>query len=827
MSAISVYFLSADTPLTKSFALSANNEIQKTSYPNVKNFTSHKVPVASLSDLHRALLVHSKAGHCLIKGALNRELKDESRAASTGSDDKTSWLCLDLDGAPYNSPKEFMQSVPVLKDVAYIVQYSASYGVMGDTSKLSCHIFILIDGSIPAPMLKAWLMELNLTHTTTEKHKGLREAITLTRTGGALHWPVDITACQNDKLLYIAPPNMGKGVTCTLKPTERIQLIPGKQQTITAKALLPGKSLERLKEEERATKNALRKAAGLAPLRSNTKWVGEYEVQAKPGEAVITEQRIDRGFVYFNLNGGDSWAYYHPEDNYELIHNFKGEPVYYTKELLPGYYKERKAQDKRDQTLPGTTGLSVLAFRDKRTAKYMNGTWDEATQTLELHPAKSELQLNHWMMNHGKAPFDVIPVWDVHFDPQSIVIIDDENRRINSYVPTPYFRQEFTKGATLEDAPLIARIIKHAVSLGETDETLEHFLNWLAVIFQKRVKPKTAWILHGTEGTGKGVLVNRILAPLLGDNYVIRKRASELEEKYTGWLETALIAFIDEIEVAASTRKDTISGDLRNFITEDMVTIRHMNQAALQVANYTGFIFASNKAQPVEIASNDRRYNVGLFQPQQLQINDEEIKHINTELSRFMNYIMTREADVNKAAKCLKNAAHDDIVLTNRTSAEVTAMQIQNGEIMELWGNRADDNLNAQIYGERGAVASAYRDIIKREIKLVHEKAYVPPKRNMGAKFASKDGEILSIESRLKRDELFVIFEHCVGNMPKSPNKFSSLLRHKNLKTEQIRFEGERAYGLHVEWKCTTNWLLEQIEMFNRQEGVTKLKRVK
>jgi hypothetical protein len=59
---------------------------------------------------------------------------------------------------------------------------------------------------------------------------------------------------------------------------------------------------------------------------------------SKPGEATITGIKRDRGFVYLNLNGGDSWGYYHSEDNAEYIYNFKGEPVYKTSELLPEYW---------------------------------------------------------------------------------------------------------------------------------------------------------------------------------------------------------------------------------------------------------------------------------------------------------------------------------------------------------------------------------------------------------------------------------------------------------------------------------------------------------
>jgi hypothetical protein len=36
---------------------------------------------------------------------------------------------------------------------------------------------------------------------------------------------------------------------------------------------------------------------------------------ANPGETVVTGVKRARGFAYLNLNGGDSWAYFHPEDN--------------------------------------------------------------------------------------------------------------------------------------------------------------------------------------------------------------------------------------------------------------------------------------------------------------------------------------------------------------------------------------------------------------------------------------------------------------------------------------------------------------------------------
>lgn len=811
-----VYFLSADVTLGKSFWLNSQSELCKSSYPNVRDFTSHSVPCSSIKDFHAALVKHADMGHCLIKGVLHKDLMHESRAGSTKSEDTTDWICLDLDGAPFDTPQDFIASIPEFKDVSYVVQYSASSGIT--STKLSCHIFMMLDGKLPANNIKTWLMDRNFDDA-------IRPGITLSRVGDQLHYPLDITACQNDKLLYIAPPKIGKGVTCTLKQP-RIQLVPGKLPLLPAKSLLPKRTLEQVKEIAKEFRDRLRKEANLPPLRTQIKWVGDKQVQPKPGVATITGIKQERDFVYFNLNGGDSWSYYHPVGNIEFIGCFKTPEIYYyTKDLLPDYYKDQRVTQRIEQSQPTEGGELVLAFRDKRSAQYFNGIWDEKSQRLELHPAKSELQLAHWMQNHNLPPFEVIPVWDMQFNPQSTVIIDQERRTINTYVPTDYFRLEH-KPTSLDRCPLIKRIMLHAISGGKEDETFEHWLNWLAVIFQHKRKPKTAWILHGEEGTGKGVIVSRVLTPLLGAEYVVQKRASELEEKFTGWMEKALIAFIDEIEVSASQKKDIISGDLRSFITEDVVTVRHMHRAAVQTPNYTGLIFSSNKPNPVIISAGDRRYNVGFFQPKRLFLTQQELDEvIPKELESFMNYIMTRKADIQTAATALKNEAHALLVESNRTSLDVTANQLANGDLMALWEMRMDLNMALQLNGGAAGNAHLYHDIIKREIKQM---LHAPRAAYKTRTLKTQTDKMIFHESKLTRDELIVIFEHCVGNMPKTPNKFTSLLKHRGIVTERMRMDDQtRAYGLRVEWKAPESWLNEVEANFKAEEPKNRLKLIK
>ena len=100
---------------------------------------------------------------------------------------------------------------------------------------------------------------------------------------------------------------------------------------------------------------------------------GNTEVMLKPDECIITDMKTERGFVYFNLNGGDSWAYYHPSESPEFIYNFKGEPTYKTSELLPQYWA--KLTQQAASGAPDAKGNIYLAFREFTSGVYWNGIY--------------------------------------------------------------------------------------------------------------------------------------------------------------------------------------------------------------------------------------------------------------------------------------------------------------------------------------------------------------------------------------------------------------------------------------------------------------------
>ena len=664
-------FLYAAAPLTKTITRKADGSIGKSAYPHITNFTSETLQINTLQEFHAAL---SKRAFdvkkpCLLKGQIKHSLINESRAGSTTTNEATHWVCLDMDNAKFSSPEEVMHALG-LSDISYVVQYSSSYRV--ENTRLSCHIFFLLNRPLPAKILKAWLMKFNLTVPALET------TITLSKSEQALHWPLDITGCQNDKLLYIGAP-VFVGMKSPISDAERIKLVIKSKPHFDI-TTLQDTPIEAMKRLERIKLNQLRDAKGLKPQNIKIKQVGEYEVQRGAGEIAIYEE-IDCGeYTRFNLNGGDSQAYWHRKGELEYLHNFKGEPSLILREVLPGYYAEQVRQQRNGNLTPTTQGDMVLCFQERKTSEYYWGTWNPETKHLNLDVAPSETRLSNGVRSLGVPVPDPVPIWSMIFNPQSDVRVDEEKHIVNTFEPTRYMveAKTFKKGPF----PIIQRLLDSAVGTGPIQD---HFINWLAVIWQYRVKPLTAWVLHGVEGTGKGQFFDRVIRPLFGRKNTAKRLGHELNEQFNDWMETALIAVIDEIDADIFTNSKMVEGKLRLYITEPTAPIRRMRTDPYEVQNYTAFLFFSNKPKPVSIPPSDRRTNVGQFQHTRLFPTSEELDKIEGELEAFAAHLTAYKADKNRASQVLQTEDRKAIQEVSISSPEKLANAILKGDMEYLW----------------------------------------------------------------------------------------------------------------------------------------------
>ena len=805
-----LYSLAAQEALTKSLTLDTSGNVVKGNYPAVKNFTSHTRTIDSLTDFYNAIVETARQGHCLIKGTLHRDLDNESRAGATETDDTTHWLCLDLDGLTgFTSVADFMDSHPELHDISYIVQYSASSG-LPNAKGLRAHIFVMLSHEYHASYLKGWLIRMNVFGDLFGGK--IMQQLSLNRTQSVMRYPIDITVCQNDKLIYVAPPIISPAIKYATPSGGFIQLVKKAKNQLPIERLECG-STEQWKTEAKKRFNILRKEAGLDPVAGKTKLIDGFEIEPECGEFHMTGHRSERGFEYFNMNGGDSWSWWHPSDNHKYIHCFKDDRVYLTQRILPKYYLKCERERRNIAMDPSEGDTILLAFRDLRSAAYFNGLWNPSERTLELHHAKDTTQLDHFLQQHGKPDgiTEFVPQWKMEFNPRSNVICDPAARYLNTYVPTPYFLAERAPAPNLDGCPTIQRIILSAVSGNEWNETTEHFLNWLAVIFQHKVKTTTCWVLHGTEGTGKGLLATKVLTPLLGKKYVQQRPMKSLEDNFNGWLEEALIAVIDEVQISASAHKAMITSTVKHWISEEQMTIRNMNRVSYMADSYTNFLIFSNKDDIVVIDDRDRRYSVGMNQPKRLMLTGADVARIETELPYFMDYIMQRSADIDLAHQIMINDEHAALVLANKTTADLFSRALLNGDMTPLIDALPDIRLLAEVAGRGSAVGVQYASIVLRELnKLTSLSA------------PSEDG-FFKAESRLSRDELYIIYEHAVGEMSTQPGKFTRYLGHRGVNLKKLRIDGKPVPTLTVTWVASREWI-EENKVVETKPGLRKVK---
>lgn len=752
-----VTFLSADVPLTKEFFMK-DGVIDKTAHPRVINCTSYEEEFETIEELHELLVKHAELGHCMLKGNVKSPLVNQSRAGSTDSNEPSRLLVFDLDG--YENARtvsEFLKQVDC-DQVDYIVQYSSSTGIDGD-KRLRAHIFILLDKPWVPGMLKQWLMHLNMTTDS------VRQAITLTRTGNALRWPLDISVCQSDKLIYITPPKLGKDVKCTFTG-KRIQLQKRKKKYLSISTTIP--TAEANKNSSMSLLNELRKKAGLPERKRITfKQRGQVEYMHNPDQATITGMKSERGWRYFNLNGGDSWSYYHHEDNPEFIHNFKGEPVYRTCDLLPEYWAEAKKVLEKPKV--SSNGIVYLAFRDFRTSNYWNGSWNPDTETANFSIARGKEQLADYMAQYGLSLGPYIPDWTIEFNPNSDETVSVEKKIVNTFRKTEYMKRP--RKVVKDVPPTIRRIAMHM--LGNDEECFEHMMNYLACIYQYRQRNETAWVMHGIQGTGKGVFFNRVLRAIFG--HVTTKRMSELDSQFNGFLENNLLIMIDEAQLSAHKMSKVMNANLKNYITEPFISIRHMHCAPYEARNYINMFFVGNEGDVITIEPTDRRFNVALFQPERFVTSTEELENMEKEeLSQFADYLGSRKADKEQARTALNNPAKQRMILVSQNSMEVACAAIREGNFTWLWEQRPNvKSLDGAYLAEQKA--SAYMQLLQEIV---------------GGK-----------RSNLVREEIQMILDYTIGGIPDSPYKLASMLKHYRIVFEPLKRDGRTVRGIKVEWK--------------------------
>lgn len=765
-----VDFLYANQPITKEYRAEAFG-VQEIPYPMVRDFSSDRRVVTSIETFYAEIQRAADQRGALLKGLLDRPLNNESRAGHTSPHSPTQWVCVDFDFSEgFESVDHALGAIdPALSAVSYVFQHSASAGITRPEG-LRGHVFFLLDKPVLPSVIKEWAKFKNLTVP------GLKDQLSLSANGLSLKYPLDITVNQNDKLLYIAPPVI-QGLKDPLE-NNRIRLVTKSQATATLNFHVNAAATSALVEEHVA---ALRKAAGLRKRTMRTKLINDYEILTNPERALVTGIQEARGFVYLNLNHGDSWGYFFPKDNPEILRNFKDEPFVRLKDIAPDVYAQYA------RATPTTDSSSAtklpLVFRDRITDSYYTATYDSEQNTIELWAVSNVQKCQHFMAQRGAEAPDLIEDWEIHFNPTNPHIINVDERWVNTFKPTRYLTENYSPCDTIP--PIINKILN---SLLAEEEAKHHFLNWLAFIFQHRKKTQTAWIFFGTTGTGKGLLFEKVLQPLFGKDYVIPVLTSNLEEQYNGYLEHALINWFDELKLTESAHTDKIMDKLKNMITETSVPIRKMRANPTTRTLYNNVIIATNHNDPIPLESNDRRFNVAPPQRNPLLISQDQIDQIEKELDAFAAFLASFAVNKRAVTTPLDNQHRRDLIhhAQNSSHAFFHALKIGNLDYFLQF-------LDGENKTRQGLPDLAYKEFYS----IVHP-------------WSQANAPI----DRIPRDSLNKVYNYLQGKNF-SPAKFTRMLSIHNLEIKPMRFNGTLQRGLLLEHPLTSTSTAYQTDSTN------------
>lgn len=627
------------------------------SYPNVTNVNSFDAFAANLDELYYLLKMHADEGNCLLKGQLDRPLVNESRAGHVESK-FTNLVVLDIDSdsLPFKSRDTMLKSFGI-EDTDYIFQHS-SKATMDEA--LRGHYFFMLEKAISTHDIKSWVKGLNF--------EVLYNSLELSKSKTSIKWPLDITVNDNAKIIYLAPP-----IQDVDPITERFIMCRR-----GAKSLAPV-----------PTKKAYDIPAIINELRSNTGLLEQSAptngiIDINPDEVKITDMKIGDKYVYINLNGGDSWAYYFNPESPEIVYNFKDEPNFRLKDLDPSLhsrYHQEQPSGGAEVTISddGTICHSkAIAFRDATFDKYWGVKYDpDSLDVTYRHMISSKDRVNDFLITNGEEKLKHIPDWDIQFHPPSAEQIRPSEKWCNLFTPTKYLKSTDT---STEIPPTFKRLIEH---ICVDKETYNYFINWMAFIVQTRQKTGTAWLFHGTTGTGKGSLFKRFLLPVFGHEHAFMATTKIVTEEKNQFMERNIICVADEFCIKEDRASEQMLATLRTYITEENVTIRAMRANGVMRPSYANFLFFSNSFIPMRLESDDRRMNIAPRQNAPLKDanSDDFHKALDQEVWQLVNYLRQVKYNRDQAVAPIMNEARDLIIRNSKTSHEEFWDAVNKGDI--------------------------------------------------------------------------------------------------------------------------------------------------
>ncbi len=274
-----------------------------------------------------------------------------------------------------------------------------------------------------------------------------------------------------------------------------------------------------------------------------------------------------------------------------------------------------------------------------------------------------------------------------------------------SFKPSQYLQMQ---AGEHKESPSIKKLILHLCNYDEVH--YQWVINWLAGFLQTLKTSDVALVLRGAEGTGKGLFMEQIIAPLFGEDFTVTVDDDRLNSNFKGWIGEKLFFNLNEIAHDGKTRRAVINF-IKVLITDRLVQMEAKNKDAVATEIFGNILITSNEVSPLEISVTDRRFTVFQTAGNIKKAGWDTgavVREIKSELTDFAVMLKSYKVDWALYDKALDTPAKRNIVQStnDRYSLFLTAIKAKDLDYFHLQTEDISILEDFKIIFDRGDIST-------------------------------------------------------------------------------------------------------------------------
>ncbi|MBC8400932.1 MAG: hypothetical protein H8E14_05535 [Candidatus Marinimicrobia bacterium] len=409
----------------------------------------------------------------------------------------------------------------------------------------------------------------------------------------------------------------------------------------------------------------------------------------------------------------------------------------------------------------------VIVFRDIISDRYYLGEMSKAQERYGFNTIAKQ-NIPNALANRDIPIPDLYPEMEFFPDFASDKIVDLERGFVNRYIAPDVLRKSAVRGAGLTVPKYTGLLTMHIC--GDDQDVYDLLINHLAYMVQKRAKTRIAFLFQGTQGTGKGVWFNYVLAQIFGRDYCADVLQKVFVKEFNMFLESNFCILVDEVEANFSETNSEITRVLKQVIADTHISVEGKGVDIRNGRNNANIFFATNKRNGVHIEPGDRRFIVAPRQENKIYDmtwwgdDDQMIELLKSETKEFVVYLKGYSVDMSKVNRPFDNPAKEALIDLSKTNADYFFEAVKDGNWVWLSENIVPDLIPL-------SVACNIQNTLDR----------------------------IKHAARVSRDDLNDIYNN-IHNKHINPASFTRLCKLHGLSIRQMWIDGSNKQGVDVSW---------------------------